>query len=449
MARPKAVLAFSGGLDTSFCLVYLRQEKGMDVVTATVDTGGFAPDELRAIERRARDLGATQHETLDGRAAIYEEFVTTLIQGNVLRGGVYPLSVAAERVVQARLVADLARRLKVSAISHGCTVAGNDQFRFDVAFSVLAPEMLVLAPVRDLGLSRRAEYDFLRNHGFPQEVKARDYSINEGLWGTTIGGGETHDPWSGPPEAVFRRSPPVTEAASEPEEIVIGFDRGLPVSLDGERLDGLEIVQRLNVTAFKHAVGRGIHLGDTILGIKGRIFFEAPAPIVLVQAHRELEKLVLTKTQQELKAPLGESFGRLLHEGLAFEPAMEDIRAFLKATQARVTGEARVRLYRGSVLGVGVRSPFSLMDVEVARYGETNAFLDGKEARGFGKIHALPALLHRLAGQRAAKVRAGEGGTADRSPRSAPARASLASRGRPSRSARKSGKSGAKPRGAR
>ncbi|MBI1848733.1 MAG: argininosuccinate synthase [Planctomycetes bacterium] len=393
MARPKVVLAFSGGLDTSFCLVHLREEKGMDVFTATVDTGGFTAVELAAIEKKALDLGAVKHQTLDGRALVYDEYVTTLIHGNVLRGGVYPLSVAAERAIQARLVVDLARQLHVTAIAHGCTVAGNDQFRFDVAFSVLAPELVVLAPVRDLGVSRKDEYDFLRKHGFPQEIRTRDYSINEGLWGTTIGGGETHDPWAGPPEAVL---------ASDPEEIVIGFEEGLPVSLAGQKLSGLEIVRRLNERALHHSVGRGVHLGDTILGIKGRIFFEAPAPLILVQAHRELEKLVLTKTQQELKSPLGETYGRLLHEGLAFEPALEDIRAFLRSTQSRVTGEARVRLYRGSIWVVGVRSPYSLMNLEGVRYGETNTLLDGKEARGFGKVQALPSLLWRLAGKRAA-----------------------------------------------
>jgi argininosuccinate synthase len=401
MARPKVVLAFSGGLDTSFCLVHLREEKGMDVITATVDTGGFSRADLAAIEKKALDLGASKHETLDGRAAVYDDWVATLIQGNVLRGGVYPLSVAAERAVQAKLVVGLARRLGSSAVAHGCTVAGNDQFRFDVAFSVLAPELVVLAPVRDLGISRQAEVDFLRKHGFPQELKTRDYSINEGLWGTTIGGGETHDSWAGPPEAVFTKSPPVTESASEPEEIVVGFEGGLPASLDGQKLSGLEIVRRLNERAAQHSVGRGIHLGDTILGIKGRIFFEAPAPIILIQAHRELEKLVLTKAQQELKAPLGDAYGKLLHEGLAFEPALENIRAFLQSTQARVAGEARVRLYRGNAWVVGVRSPFSLMNLQGVRYGETNALLDGKEARGFGKVQALPSLLWRLAGQRA------------------------------------------------
>jgi argininosuccinate synthase len=298
--------------------------------------------------------------------------------------------------VQAEAVARYARRAGARAIAHGSTGAGNDQFRFDAALSVLAPSMEVLAPVRDSGVSRREESEYCRMRGVLLPAKTSRYSVNEGLWGTTIGGGETHDPWSLPPEDLFPGSR-LAGAPRVPRTIVVEFSAGRPVSLDGRRKDPLEIVARLNALGRRYAAGRGIHLGDTILGAKGRIAFEAPAALMLVAAHAELEKLVLTREQRQLKALVADAYGRLLHEGMAFEPALSDAAAYLRGTQSRVTGGARVRVTAGSFAVVGVRSPHSLMDLSRVRYGEENAYLSAAEARGVAKTLALPGILAGLA----------------------------------------------------
>ncbi len=366
-ARKTVVLAFSGGLDTSYCVVHLREELGYDVVTAIVDTGGYAAEELREIEKKALSLGAKRHVTIDGRQELWDRVVGYLVKGNVLRGGVYPLAVAAERVIQAERVAALAKREQARAIAHGCTGAGNDQARFEAAFTVLAPELEVIAPIRDLGITRDEEARFLTKHGFPVQATTRDYSVNAGLWGTTVGGKETHDPFQVPP---------------------------FP--------SGLEIVETLNRRARRHAVGRGIHLGDTVLGFKGRIVFEAPAPIILVKAHRELEKLVLTQEQQTTKERVAERYGALVHEGLYYEPACRDMEALIDSSQRRVEGDVKLRLFKGSAEVLGVRSPFSLMDPELAVYGEKSRFLDAAAVRGFARVRAVPGLLYRRAGERRA-----------------------------------------------
>ena len=392
------VVAFSGGLDTSFCVTYLQKEYGARVMTVTVDTGGFTPVQLTAIEQRSRELGAAAgHRTVDATARLWRDFLVPLIQGNVLRGGTYPLSVGAERVAQAVEVAVVSREVGAAAVVHGSTGAGNDQIRFDVAFAVIAPELPCLTPIRDLGAARPEETEYLGRHGIAVPPKTTAYSINEGLWGTTIGGRETHGSWEEVPEHLYPGTPP-SRAPEAGQVITLAFERGLPCAVDGRALDGVSLVRELNRVGGMHGVGRGVHLGDTILGIKGRVAFAAPGPQIVIRAHRELEKLVLTGWQAFWKEQMGAFYGQLLHNGLWFDPVMRDIEALLSSSQQRVTGEVRLRLCRGVADVLGVKSPFSMMDPKVAVYGEGMKLWSGEEARGFARIWGLPAVLWSRAG---------------------------------------------------
>jgi len=384
-----AVLAFSGGLDTSFCVLYLK-EQGYDVATVTVNTGGFSPEELKRIEAASPKLGAISHTTVDARAGLFEGYLRYLVFGNVLRGQLYPLSVSAERVCQARAVAELAKEMKATAIAHGSTGAGNDQVRFDVAFRALAPELEILTPIRDLGLSRAEEMDYCAKRGLVFPEKTRDYSINEGMWGTSIGGRETLDAWTTLPEAAF---PGGVIGALPPKTLVLSFDGGVPVALDGRALDPVELIAELNVIGHSYGIGRGVHLGDTILGIKGRVGFEAPAAHLLIGAHRELEKLVLSGKQLFWKESLGNLYGSLLHEGHFFDPLARDLEAFLESSQDRVRGEVRLTLHPRAFVVEGVQSPYSLMDPRIATYGEANKLWTGAEAAGFAKVFGVQQTL--------------------------------------------------------
>ena len=390
------VVAFSGGLDTSFLVARLKHEEGARVITVTVDTGGLSGDERQALAARAQALGAARHVDIDAREDVFRDHVAWLIQANVLRGSVYPLSVAAERLVQARHVVAVAREENASVIVHGSTGAGNDQVRFDVAFRALAPDLEIRAPVRDEALTRDQEVALLESLGHEVPARTGTYSINAGLWGTTIGGGEISDPWSAPAEEayVLTRRPekaPVPEA----EDMEIGFEQGVPVSLAGERLEPLALIERLNDFGARHGYGRGIHLGDTILGLKGRIAFEAPAPLILIAAHRELEKLVLTRWQLLIKEQVSQLYGTLCHEGLMLDPACADVEALLASSQKTVTGEARACL-RGPCLEItGVRSQHSLSDSSAGVYGEEMSLWDGRDARGFSRIYGLQGVIAR------------------------------------------------------
>jgi argininosuccinate synthase len=381
-------LAFSGGLDTSYCVPRLT-DTGWAVHTVYVDTGGSSPAERDAIRRQAERVGAVEHHEVDARAEVYHRFVRFLIQGNVLRGEVYPLSVAAERTQQALSVVETARHIGARAVAHGSTGAGNDQVRFDVALRVLAPDLQIVTPIRDEAIRREQAIAFLTSRGLPVPPKAGDYSINRGLWGTTWGGGWTHDTWAGPPDELLE--PPAD--APNSREIVIGWDRGLAVALDGEALGGPDLIQRLGELAEPYGIGRNIHVGETALGIKGRIGFEAGAAILLISAHRELEKLVLTKWQAFWKDQLARFYGDRLHEGQYFDPSLRDIEALITSSQGRVTGETRVRLAAGRFHVVGTRSPYSMMDSAVATYGEENRLWTGDEARAFARVAAVPSLL--------------------------------------------------------
>jgi argininosuccinate synthase len=387
------VLAFSGGLDTSFCVPFLREELGEPVHTITVNTGGVDAAEARAIEARALELGAASHQTLDGRRLLFDDHLSYLVKGNVLRGSVYPLSVGPERVVQARLLVDAAKRLGARAVAHGSTGAGNDQVRFDVAVRILAGDLEVIAPIREHGLSRAETTAFLKERGFDVPAKTTTYSINTGLWGTTIGGRETLGTAEPVPDDAYPHSTAPADAPDEPLDLDLAWERGVAVAIDGEAMDPVSVVERLNRIAGGHGVGRDIHVGDTILGIKGRVAFEAPAAHALITAHRELEKIVLGKWQRFQKDHLADFYGMLLHEGQHFDPVMRDIEAFLDSSQAVVTGTTRVRLYKGRATVLGCESPYSMFDTGVATYGETNTLWDGRDAQGFARILAVHALI--------------------------------------------------------
>ena len=393
MQNGPIALAFSGGLDTSYCVPRLT-EQGYAVHTVYVNTGGASPGERAAVARQAQAVGAARHHEVDARARVFDRFVTWLIRGNVLRGEVYPLSVAAERTQQAISVIEVAREIGARAVAHGSTGAGNDQVRFDIAFRVLAPDLAIVTPIRDEGLTRDRAIAYLEARGLPVPARAGAYSINAGLWGTTWGGGWTHDTWAGPPAELL--DPPGD--APPPAELVIGWERGLPVSLDGADQAGPELIGRLSALAAASGLGRNIHVGETALGIKGRIGFEAGAALVLIAAHRELEKLVLTRWQVFWKDQLGRFYGDRLHEGHYFDPALRDIEALIESSQQRVTGETRVRLAPGRFLVTGARSPFSMMDRSVATYGEEHRLWTGDEARAFARIGAIPEQLAARAG---------------------------------------------------
>ena len=391
--RPTVVVAYSGGLDTSF-LVARYARTGHRVVACTVDTGGFEEGELEAIERRAKALGADRWVGVDAQADVFDRYVTWLIKANVLRGAVYPLSVAAERYAQAERAVEVARAERARAIVHGSTGAGNDQVRFDVSFRVLAPELEIWAPVRDEGLTREQEKAWLEQQGLSgvlAKSKAQSaYSVNAGLWGTTAGGGELHDPWEPAGEEAYPLVTAPWDAADLPEELDIEFTRGVPTAVCGQPCDGPSLTRQLNKIGRRHGVGRGVHVGDTVLGLKGRIAFEAPAAVILIAAHRELEKITLTGRQMLLKDQLGLTYGDYFHRGLYHEPVMRDLEAFLDSTQRPVSGTARIRLYRGNVDVLGVQSQLSLMDPEIGRYGEQARLWDGRDARGFARLVGIP-----------------------------------------------------------
>jgi len=392
------VLAYSGGLDTSFLVPYLREKHDAMVLTVTVDTGGISPADRRRIEERARAMGAADHVFVDARATYFDEVLRFLIMGNVLRGHVYPLSVGAERTIQARVAGEIALQKGARAVAHGSTAAGNDQVRFELALRTLAPGLEILAPVRDEGFSRDFELDYLRKRGHEFPSERATYSVNSGLWGCTIGGKETNDTLEPLPESAWVWSKGALDQPRAPETHHLGFTEGVPTSLDGQRLDPVALVEQLNALGARFAVGRGIHLGDTIFGLKGRVAFEAPGATMLITCHRELEKLTLTAKQQRVKDTVASVYGDLVHEAQWVEPACRDIEALLLSSQSRVTGDVRFKLSPSSLFVEGVSSPHSLKRASRGVYGEAAGEWTAADARGFSRLLALPAMLHARAG---------------------------------------------------
>jgi argininosuccinate synthase len=396
MQTKTLALAFSGGLDTSYCVPRLT-ERGYLVHTVFVNTGGTTAEQCAAIRAQALAVGSVAHHEVDARALVFDRFVKVLIQANVLRGEVYPLSVAAERTQQAISVIDVAREIHATAVAHGSTGAGNDQVRFDIALRVLAPELDIVTPIREESLSREQSIAYLEARGLPVPPKSGAFSINRGLWGTTWGGGWTHDTWAPPPAELL--DPPANAPA--PADHVITWESGVPVAIDGVAMAGHEIVDALADHAAQYGIGHGIHVGETALGIKGRVGFEAGSALILIAAHRELEKLVLTKWQSFWKDQLGRFYGDRLHEGHYFDPTLRDIEAMVTSSQRKVSGETRVRLAPGRFLVTGARSPYSMMDRAVATYGEENRLWTGDEAKAFARVGAIPELLAMRAEARA------------------------------------------------
>ena len=389
----KVVLAFSGGLDTSFCVKYLAEDLGLEVHTAIVDTGGFSADDLARIAARADMLGVASHVVIDETKSYYEDCLRYLLFGNVLKNDTYPLSVSAERTFQAMAIAAYAKEIGASSIAHGSTGAGNDQVRFDLVFEVMAPGITILTPIRDLKLSREAEIDYLKAKGVELEWTKAQYSINQGLWGTSVGGKETLNSWDSLPESAW----PTQLQREGSEEVIIEFEQGEPVGLNGTRYGHpVEVIQALQVLAGPYAVGRDVHVGDTIIGIKGRVGFEAAAPLILIKAHHLLEKHVLTKWQQHWKKQLGDWYGMMLHEAQFLDPVMRNIEAFLRETQASVTGKARVRLSPYQFQVLGIESKHDMMSAKFGTYGEMNRAWSGDDVKGFTKILGIQGKLHRL-----------------------------------------------------
>ena len=401
--RPAAaiVLAYSGGLDTSFLVPWLAEHEQRPVITVTVDTGGIDAAAARALAERSRALGAVAHHQVDARADYFEQVLRFLIMGNVRRGQLYPLCVGAERVMQAQTIARMARELGSDTVAHGCTAAGNDQVRFEVALRTLAPDLKVLAPVRDQAFRREDELEFLKVRGLPVPPSGARYSVNRGLWGVTIGGRETLTSTGSLPEDAWLLTRAAFVQPRPPERHVLGFRAGRPVMLDGRELTPVALIEALEALAAPFGIGRGIHLGDTIIGTKGRVAFEAPAAEVLLSAHRELEKLVLTARQQRIKELVAQPYGDLVHEGQLLDPVCRDIEALLASSQQRVTGEVRLLLRTGSLFIEGVDSPFSLMAASRGVYGEAAGEWSAADALGFSRIAALPGVFHRRAGGRA------------------------------------------------
>jgi len=389
-------LAYSGGLDTSYLIVWLQQ-RGYRVATVSVDTGGFSDAERVRIESNALKLGAVMHRTIDARAELWQDYLRYLLFGNVLRGQMYPLSVSAERVCQAKRAADFAREIGADAIAHGSTGAGNDQVRFDVAFRALIPGIELLAPVRSEAISRDTELAALQGMDIVLPARTSKYSVNEGMWGTSVGGAETHDSWQHLPETAYPGG--AIDATKPAKTIILRFENGIPVALDAESCDAVKLIEALNQIGNEYGLGRGIHLGDTILGIKGRVGFAAAAASLLIQAHRELEKLVLSGKQLFWKESLGNLYGSLLHEGHYFDPLARDLEAFLASSQARVSGEVRMQLRAHSAFVEGVRSPHSLMNSKIASYGEGSKAWTGEEAAGYCKIFGMAQQLALAAAQ--------------------------------------------------
>ncbi len=384
MKKKKVLLAFSGGLDTSYCVKYFLHDKNLEVHTALVNTGGFTKTETGKIAEHAYRLGAKTHKTIDGTADFYTHIVKHLIFGNILKNNTYPLSVSAERIFQAKALAEYAKAIGADYIAHGSTGAGNDQVRFDLVFQLVAPELEILTPVRDQVLSRQAEIEYLEQHGVTSDWEKAKYSLNKGLWGTSIGGRETLTSHAPLPEKAYLSHLRKTT----PETLSITFEKGEVTAVDGEKMPPVTAIQTVEEKASAFAIGRDMHTGDTIIGIKGRIGFEAAAASVIIKAHHVLEKHTLTKWQLYWKEQLANWYGMLLHEAQYFEPVMRNIEHFLSDTQKNVTGEVSVVLHPYRFEVQGIRSKHDLMHSGFGDYGEINKAWSGDDVKGFVKIMA-------------------------------------------------------------
>lgn len=383
MEKKKVVLAFSGGLDTSYCAIFLREEMGLEVHAALADTGGFSKAELDLIEKRAKGLGIKSYVRLDVSQTYYEQSVKYMIFGNVLKNGTYPISVSSERISQATAIAKYAKEMGADYLCHGSTGAGNDQVRFDMIFNIIAPQIEVIALIREKRLSREDEINYLRQHGVDFDFKKAEYSINQGIWGTSVGGKETLTSSETLPEEAY----PSQLTGQEPKRVTLTFEKGEMVGIDGKKYtDRVKAIQDLQEIAAPYAIGRDMHVGDTIIGIKGRVGFEAAAPMIIIKSHHMLEKHVLAKWQLFWKDQISAFYGNYLHEGQYYDPVMRDMEAMLDSSQRNVTGEVYVDLHPYRFVVVGIDSPHDLMSNKFGAYGETMSNWTSDDVKGFGKI---------------------------------------------------------------
>jgi len=383
MNKETLVLAYSGGLDTSYSLRKLSQE-GYEVHAVSVNTGGFSKEEIKIIEAKAIQMGAYTYQNIDALASFYQKIVKFLLFGNVLKNNTYPLSVSAERIIQAIEIVQYAKNIGAKYIAHGSTGAGNDQVRFDLIFQVLAPEIKIITLIRDHQLSREDEIAYLKKEGIDIPWEKAQYSINQGLWGTSVGGAETLSSHLPLPDAAY----PNPLLQTDPTNVELEFEKGELVGIDGVKSDSVSLIQKLQDQAKQFAIGRDIHVGDTIIGIKGRVGFEAAAPLILIKAHHLLEKHTLSKWQQFQKEQMANFYGMQLHEGQYLDPVMRDIEAFMESSQGRVTGSVFVKLHPYRFELLGIQSPFDLMQAEFGSYGEMNKGWTADEAKGFIKLTA-------------------------------------------------------------
>lgn len=393
MMKKKVVLAFSGGLDTSFCCIYLSRDRDLEVHSVIVNTGGFSEEELKQIEKRAYALGVTSHAVVDETLNYYESCIKYLIYGNVLKNSTYPLSVSAERVSQATAIANYVKLIGADYVAHGSTGAGNDQVRFDMIFNIMIPVVEIITPIRDLKLSREAEIEYLNKHGVEYTAEKARYSINKGIWGTSVGGKETLTSNETLPEEAW----PTQVTQTEPRKLELEFEQGELVGINGESLSPVKAIQKLQEIAQPYGIGRDIHVGDTIIGIKGRVGFEAAAPMIIIKAHHTLEKHTLTKWQLSWKDQLSSFYGNWLHEGQFHDPIMRNIEAFLSDTQKTVSGKVFVKLHPYRFEIVGIQSDNDLMSNKFGSYGEMNNSWSGEDVKGFSKIFGNQTMIwHRV-----------------------------------------------------
>ncbi len=391
--KKKVVLAFSGGLDTSYCAVYLSKEKNLEVYSAIVNTGGFSAAEEQQMEKKAYDLGVKKHICLNVTDDYYSKCIRYMIYGNILKNSTYPLSVSSERMFQAIALAEYAKEIRADYIAHGSTGAGNDQIRFDSAFQILAPGIEILTPIRNQQLSRNQEIEYLKKHGVDANWKKAVYSINKGLWGTSIGGVETLTSHSSIPEEAY----PCQLTKNEADEMEIEFCQGQVSQVNGEKFPNpVDAIRKIEAIASQYAIGRDIHVGDTIIGIKGRVAFEAPAPMIIIKSHHALEKHTLTKWQQYWKEQLANWYGMLLHEAQYLDPVMRNIEKFLTDTQKFVTGKVFIKLYPYRFEISGISSKHDLMNNDFAQYGEMNTAFTGEDVKGFTRILSNQMKIHHL-----------------------------------------------------
>ncbi len=386
----KVVLAYSGGLDTSYCVKYLSEEMGLEVYTALANTGGFSEAELRAVEEKAYALGAKKHVNLDVTGEYYEKCIRYMVFGNVLRNKTYPISVSSERTFQALAIVKYAKEVGAQYIAHGSTGAGNDQVRFDLCFAVFAPDIKIITPTRDLKLSRETEIAYLKAHGVQSDWKKMEYSINKGIWGTSVGGKETLHSHTNLPEEAY----PSQLKKEGTETLVLEFEKGEITAVNGEKLAGVKAINKVETIGSAWAIGRDTHVGDTIVGIKGRVGFEAAAPMLIIKAHELLEKHTLTKWQQYWKEQLGNWYGMFLHEAMYSEPVMRDIEKFLDNSQRNVSGKVFIQLRPYHFDLIGVESSHDLMNSGFAEYGEMNNAWTADDVKGFTKILSMPLRIY-------------------------------------------------------